>query len=422
MKRRNVRSDGHTSSVQMNNSNGHNNFVVKAIASLDAYPKVKEDYARGSTLGAAITLICFLACLCLFFSEYRTHLVSQIESELDVDTMGVNKFESNAERLHVHVDVTFHSLACELITLDTLDAAGEVHHDVHDGHITKRRLDREGKPIERDSSSKDAGGITREKPNKHKRIEKLVREKEKEEEEKKNGGENEEAEEKQRGEKRRKLQSTAMAGFGGGFFDINALIHEQFPNGLEEAFKNKNKEGCEVMGYLEVNRVPGSFSISPGKSLQIGMSHVQLSVVSNLNMSHTINRLAFGEAFPGALNLLDKNTRYLPPNAVHQYFLKVVPTSFARLKDTTLATNQYSVTESSSSAKQSFFGMGSSGKPSGIYFHYELSPIRIDFKERRNSFGEFILSLCSIIGGVATSSGILHKLIVFIQSRARNKK
>ena len=245
-------------------------------------------------------------------------------------------------------------------------------------------------------------------------------EKEKEEAEKKkekaNGGEEVE------NQKHRKLQNTALAGFGGGFFDINALIHEQFPNGLEEAFKNKNKEGCEVMGYLEVNRVPGSFSISPGKSLQIGMSHIQLNVVSHLNMSHTINRLAFGEAFPGALNLLDKNTRYLPPNAVHQYFLKVVPTSFARLKDTTLATNQYSVTESSSSAKQSFFGMGSSGKPSGIYFHYELSPIRIDFKERRNSFGEFMLSVCSIIGGVATSSGILHKLIVFIQTRARSKK
>ena len=428
MKRRNVRTEGQTSSDQMfRSSNGNKNFVVKAIASLDAYPKVKEDYARGSTLGAAITLICFLACLCLFFSEYRTHLVSKIESELDVDTMGVNKFESNAERLHVYVDVTFHSLACELITLDSLDAAGEVHHDVHDGHITKRRLDRDGKPIpRRDSSAKDDVAVTREKPNKHKHIEKLVREKEKEEEGKKNEGEQEQEQQEQNheqhDEKRRKLQNTALAGFGGGFFDINALIHEQFPNGLEEAFKNKNKEGCEVMGYLEVNRVPGSFSISPGKSLQIGMSHIQLNVVSHLNMSHTINRLAFGEAFPGALNLLDKNTRYLPPNAVHQYFLKVAPTSFARLKDTTLATNQYSVTESSSSAKQSFFGMGSSGKPSGIYFHYELSPIRIDFKERRNSFGEFMLSVCSIIGGVATSSGILHKLIVFIQTRARSKK
>ena len=87
MKRRNVlpRTNGQTSV----RNNGNNNFVVKAIASLDAYPKVKEDYARGSTLGAAITLICFLSCLCLFFSEYRTHLVSKIESELDVDTMGV---------------------------------------------------------------------------------------------------------------------------------------------------------------------------------------------------------------------------------------------------------------------------------------------------------------------------------------------
>lgn len=337
----------------------------------------------------------------------------KIESELGVDIMGVNKVNANSERLHVYVDITFHSLACELITLDSLDAAGEVHHDVHDGHISKRRLDRFGNPIDE--------SFSREEANKNKHIEtKLTKTVNKNEESQTDGKEMKPAAVAAADDhqKRRNLQNTAVS-FGGGFFDINALIREQFPNGIEEAFKNKNKEGCEVMGYLEVNRVPGSFSISPGKSLQLGMSHIQLNVVSNLNMSHTIHRLAFGEAFPGALNLLDRNTRYLPSNAVHQYFLKVVPTSFTRLKDTTLATNQYSVTESSSTAKQSFFGMGSSGKPSGIYFHYELSPIRIDFKERRNSFGEFVLSVCSIIGGIATSSVGLVKLIVFIQSRIK---
>ena len=42
--------------------------------------------------------------------------------------------------------------------------------------------------------------------------------------------------------------------------------------------------------------------------------------------------------------------RELLANAVHQYFLKVVPTSFAPLKGQTLSTHQYSVTESTSKA------------------------------------------------------------------------
>ena len=65
-----------------------------------------------------------------------------------------------------------------------------------------------------------------------------------------------------------------------------------------EAFRNENKEGCEVIGYLEVNRVPGSFSVSPGRSLQIGFAHVQLQVRTDLNLSHTINTFAFGEGLP----------------------------------------------------------------------------------------------------------------------------
>jgi hypothetical protein len=41
-----------------------------------------------------------------------------------VDTVGVHATIPNAERLRVNIDVTFHALACELITLDTMDQAG----------------------------------------------------------------------------------------------------------------------------------------------------------------------------------------------------------------------------------------------------------------------------------------------------------
>ena len=140
---------------------------------------------------------------------------------------------------------------------------------------------------------------------------------------------------------RRSLQSQQqlMPLQGMNFFNLQDLLAKQFPNGVEKAFENADKEGCEVIGYLEVNRVPGSFSVSPGKSLQIGFAHIQLNVQTSLNMSHTINKFSFGEGFPGFVSPLDGTHRELPANAVHQYFLKVVPTSFSKLKGEALSTH-----------------------------------------------------------------------------------
>ena len=124
--------------------------IVKAVRSMDAYPKVQEDYVIGSTAGGIITFVCAAICALLFLSEYAHHRTTVLTSEVKVDTMGVDRVTPNAERLRVSIDVTFHALACELITLDTQDQAGEAHHDVHDGHLKKRRLDRHGRPLEKD--------------------------------------------------------------------------------------------------------------------------------------------------------------------------------------------------------------------------------------------------------------------------------
>jgi hypothetical protein len=169
-----------------------------------------------------------------------------------------------------------------------------------------------------------------------------------------------------------------------------------------------------VMGYLEVNRVAGQFHVSPGKSLSMGGVSIQLAVHSaNINLTHHIKRLAFGENFPGSVNPLDGEKRSLPPGALHQYFVKVVPTTFLPLNGQSMSTNQYSVTERyvdglhlpvptwrgfglvgvpvasvdvSASLERHILSMRRSslvdpngsqnGKPPGVYFTYELSPIR----------------------------------------------
>ena len=51
------------------------------------------------------------------------------------------------------------------------------------------------------------------------------------------------------------------------------------------------KEGCQIYGYLEVNRVGGSFHFGPGKSFSINHVHVhdvQPFSSTDFNLTHTI--------------------------------------------------------------------------------------------------------------------------------------
>ena len=58
--------------------------MVKAVQSLDAYPKVMEDYVTGSTSGGVITFLCAFICFLLFLSEYTHHRTTVVKSELKV--------------------------------------------------------------------------------------------------------------------------------------------------------------------------------------------------------------------------------------------------------------------------------------------------------------------------------------------------
>lgn len=91
------------------------------------------------------------------------------------------------------------------------------------------------------------------------------------------------------------------------------------------------KEGCKLYGYLEVNRVSGSFHIAPGKSYAINHVHgeflffncqieelklksitltftvhdVQPYSSEDFNVTHQINSLSFGTSLIGKENPLD---------------------------------------------------------------------------------------------------------------------
>lgn len=367
---------------------------VKAVLkALDANPKLKEDYTSHSTSGVITTLVCAALCVLLFFGEFLDYRSTKVVSELRVNPMGVHNVTPNSERLKIDIDITFHSLACNLITLDTADKAGEQHFDLHDGHIEKRRLNQDGKPIDAD--------FKLEKPNKHREITQAL--------EKLNETV---ASDESKGTA---VQASARTQRFPGIFGFDTALQEAFPEGIEAAFRNEAREGCEVKGYLEVNRVPGQFTITPGRMVMMGMQQFKLNVQTDLDLTHTIHRLSFGESFPGLVSPLDGTHRMLPPNAVQQYFLNVVSTTFQPLKKSAekINTHQYSVTETFATSQRSLVGSSNTLSP-GVVFKYEIAPIRVDFKETRKTLGSFIIGICSIIGGVVTMAGVVQGAIEYV--------
>jgi len=193
--------------------------------------------------------------------------------------------------------------------------------------------------------------------------------------------------------------------------------------GFTKNLMEQQGEGCEVYGYLEVNKVAGNFHFAPGKSFQQHHMHVhdlQPFQWAEFNLSHTIVRLSFGKEYPGVVNPLDTVAKIDAKSAgMYQYFVKVVPTIYQGLDGTYINTNQFSVTEHYRilSAKGENSGHGLPG----VFFMYDLSPIMVKFTEKQRSFAHFLTSVCAIVGGVFTVAGIVDSL-VYHSMRSLQKK
>ncbi|CAJ1971782.1 unnamed protein product [Sphenostylis stenocarpa] len=410
--------------------------IMSKLRSLDAYPKINEDFYSRTLSGGVITLASSILMLLLFFSELRLYLHAVTETKLVVDT-------SRGETLRINFDVTFPALPCSILSLDAMDISGEQHLDVkHD--VIKKRLDSHGNVIE-----------TRQEGIGAPKIEKPLQ---------KHGGRLEHNEtycgscfgaeasddeccnscEDVREAYRKKgwalsnpdlidqlerrlftlldLGSPSLLASSFITFIVTGSGHYRHRSGVKfvQLIKDEDGEGCNVYGFLEVNKVAGNFHFAPGKSFQQSGVHVH-DLVSfqkdSFNLSHHINRLSYGEYFPGVVNPLDNvHWRQETPSGMYQYFIKVVPTVYTDVNGHTIQSNQFSVTE--------HFRTGDVGRLQslpGVFFFYDLSPIKVTFTEEHVSFLHFLTNVCAIVGGIFTVSGILDSFIYHGQ-RAIKKK
>ncbi|KAA3488535.1 endoplasmic reticulum-Golgi intermediate compartment protein 3-like [Gossypium australe] len=355
------------------------NTVLSKLRNLDAYPKVNEDFFTRSLSGGIITLVSSLAILLLVFSEFRLYLHTVMETKLLVDTSRGETFRINK----------------------------------HD--IIKKRINTNGDVIE---SKPDGIGAPK--------IEKPLQ---------RHGGRLEQNEtycgscfgaEQSDDDCCNSCEEVRDAYRRKGWAMTNAdLIDQCKREGFFERIKEQEGEGCNVQGSLEVNRVAGNFHFAPGKTFHqsniffddLMSVHKDSYNVRLIFISHRINRLAFGEYFPGVVNPLDGgHWTHETSNGMYQYFIKVVPTIYTDIRGRTVNSNQYSVTEHFKDLEY----ISPNAQP-GVFFYYDFSPIKVTFKEEHSSFLHFITNICAVIGGIFTVAGIIDTFVYHGQRRMKKK-
>ena len=395
----------------MQKSSSTTKTKLESFKKFDVFPKVVDvDFYSRSFSGGVITVATYVLAGFLLFAQVGYFLKTHVKHDLTVDL-------GRGERMRITLDIFFPNLSCQSIGLDVMDVSGETHLDVeHD--MFKIRYDRYGEKISKANpermSANEKAPPALPAP---KAAEELVPKFEADGKTKYCGscyGAN-------NGNSTRCCQTceeVRQAYIEVGWAFTGAMTMEQCKReGYSDVLRNIHDEGCEFKGYIDVNKVQGNFHIAPGKSFHQGDQHVHdLSPFPDgkFNFTHTVKHLSFGGDYPGKIDALDETWRILDPpseTGVYQYFFRIVPTAYKYLspfkKD--ISTNQYSVVDhfKALNPKNNKLGVDLPG----VFFFYDLSPIKVEISEYRISFMRFLAETCASVGGVFAVSGIIDKVV-----------
>ncbi|CAL2249048.1 unnamed protein product [Prunus armeniaca] len=330
--------------------------VKQALKSLDAFPRAEEHLLQKTQTGAVVSVVGLLIMATLFVHELRYYLTTYTVHQMSVDL-------KRGETLPIHINITFPSLPCDVLSVDAIDMSGKHEVDL-DTNIWKLRLNSYGHIIGTEYLSDLV-----EKEHSHKHDDSKDHHEDKDQEIHLQGAFDQAAE------------------------DLIKRVKHAIANG----------EGCRVFGVLDVQRVAGNFHISV-HGLNIFVAQMIFEGSKNVNVSHIIHDLSFGPKYPGIHNPLDGTERILhDTSGTFKYYIKVVPTEYRYISKEVLPTNQFSVTEYFSPMKQF------DRTWPAVYFLYDLSPITVTIKEERRSFLHFITRLCAVLGGTFALTGMLDR-------------
>ncbi|KAL9190866.1 hypothetical protein ACHAXT_000572 [Thalassiosira profunda] len=205
---------------------------------------------------------------------------------------------------------------------------------------------------------------------------------------------------------------------------------------IRHSWADEDHPGCQLSGFLLVDRAPGNFHIqaqSRGHDLAAHMT----------NVSHIINHLSFGKpmskyfikeglkntptGFLESTKPFDGNV-YVTHNVheAHHHYLKVITTEFDADK----------LAKKKRDAKKGFYKPAEPNRAYQILqssqlslyrsdivpeakFTYDLSPIAVSYSKTYRAWYDYFTSLMAIIGGTFTVVGMLESGVHAISSKKR---
>lgn len=330
--------------------------VKQAITRINMFPRAEEHLLQKTQSGAVVSIIGLVIMATLFLHELRYYVTTYTVHQMAVDL-------KRGETLPIHINMTFPSLPCDVVSVDAIDMSGKHEVDL-DTNIWKLRLNSDGYII----GTEYLSDLVEKGHTAHSLD----------------------------GDKDHHEDSDQKLHLNG--FDQDA---ENMIKKVKQALANG--EGCRVYGVLDVQRVAGNFHISV-HGLNIFVAQMIFEGATHVNVSHIIHDLSFGPKYPGIHNPLDGTSRILRgASGTFKYYIKVVPTEYKYISKEVLPTNQFSVTEY-------FSPMNEYDRTwPAVYFLYDLSPITVTIKEERRSFLHFITRLCAVLGGTFALTGMLDR-------------
>ena len=410
------------------------------------FPKVESGYTIQTDRGGMASLVAFVIVAILMLAETCTW-ISQNRSTLEhisVDT-------SLGKRMRVNINITFPQLACVDLHLDAMDVAGDSQLNIEDT-LVKRHLHIDGSPLSNEEIKVETNKHQQEYENKQRILKEKLPD---------NycgpcfGAHETEGQCCQTCDELLDAYKKKMWKFEMLIYTAEQCIREG--RDKQEPKRMTKGLGCNLSGYMTLNRVAGNFHIAMGEGVEQDGRHIHSFVpedAPNFNASHTIHELSFG---PGNDSPLNGITKVVGPEhgttGLFQYFIKVVPTSYKGMSlpvserdqalpslyeevedhpDGMLETNRYFYTErfrpllkelpveddeeeerddgsvrqapaggAAHQAHQQHHAAQNAILP-GVFFMYEIYPFAVEISPNRVPFTHLLIRLLATFGGVFT--------------------
>lgn len=183
--------------------------------------------------------------------------------------------------------------------------------------------------------------------------------------------------------------------------------------------------GCTLDGSVEVERAAGTIIVQilhhdPSRivlrngflSASKGEARSGTRRVAGQNLTHIIHDFGFGPPISGSVgegrNSLAGNKFVAEEESgLVKYSLKVVPISHQRMYRAEVKTHTYSANVVHVGESAAVKDVTATTLLLGVEFSYDFNPVMVRYTDSRKSLLEFITSVCAIVGGVHTVSGLL---------------